>query len=80
MFRARLVPAPAEVIGWVGSLPGPVAVVYESGPTGFGLARALTAAGVRCRVAASSKLQRPGGPGQDRRPGCVAPGPAAAAG
>ena len=59
--RARLVPAPAEVIGWVGKLPGPVAVVYESGPTGFGLARALTAAGVRCQVAASSKLQRPAG-------------------
>jgi len=59
--RARLVPAPAEVIGWVGKLPGPVAVVYESGPTGFGLARALTAAGVRCEVAASSKLQRPAG-------------------
>ena len=78
--RARLVPAPAEVIGWVGKLPGPVAVVYESGPTGFGLARALTAAGVRCEVAAASKLQRPGGPGQDRRPGCVAPGPAATAG
>jgi transposase len=59
--RARLVPAPEVVIRWVGSLPGPAAVVYESGPTGFGLARALTAAGVRCEVAASSKLQRPAG-------------------
>jgi transposase len=36
-------------------------VVYESGPTGFGLARALIGAGVRCQVAASSKLQRPAG-------------------
>ena len=45
----------------MGSLPGPVAVVYESGPTGFGLARALTAAGIRCEVAAASKLQRPAG-------------------
>jgi hypothetical protein len=35
---------------------GPCAVFYESGPTGFGLARALTAAGWRCQVAASSKL------------------------
>ena len=61
VFRARLVPAPQEVLGWVGSLPGPVAVVYESGPTGFGLSRALAAAGIRCQVAAASKLQRPAG-------------------
>jgi len=38
-----------------------VAVAYEAGPTGFGLARALDAAGVRCVVAAPSKLQRPAG-------------------
>jgi hypothetical protein len=37
-------------------LPGPVAVTYESGPTGFGLARDLTAAGFRCEVAAPSKI------------------------
>ncbi len=61
LFRARLTPAHAEVLGWVAHLPGPVAVVYEAGPTGFGLARALAAAGVRCEVAASSKLQRPAG-------------------
>jgi len=36
-------------------------VTYEAGPTGFGLARALDAAGVRCVVAAPSKLQRPSG-------------------
>ncbi|HVD90133.1 MAG TPA: hypothetical protein VNB91_14660, partial [Jatrophihabitantaceae bacterium] len=45
VFRARLVPAPREVIRWMGSLPGPAAAVYESGPTGFGLSRALAAAG-----------------------------------
>ena len=50
-----------EILGWVARLPGPCAVTYESGPTGFGLARALISAGVRCEVAASSKLQRPGG-------------------
>jgi len=60
-IRARLVPAPEQVIGWIASLPGPCAVVYETGPTGFGLARALTAAGVRCEVAAASKIVRPGG-------------------
>jgi len=36
-------------------------VVQEAGPTGFGLAPALSAAGLRCEVAASSKLQRPAG-------------------
>jgi transposase len=36
-------------------------VAYEAGPTGFGLYRALTAAGIRCVVAAPSKLQRRSG-------------------
>ncbi|MGB7820166.1 MAG: IS110 family transposase [Ornithinibacter sp.] len=61
VFKARLCPAPTEVMAWVGGLPGPCAVVYESGPTGFGLARAFSAAGIRCEVAAASKLQRPAG-------------------
>jgi transposase len=61
VFRARLMPTPVEVLGWVHRLPGPAAAVYEAGPTGFGLARALSGAGVRCEVAASSKLQRPAG-------------------
>ena len=38
-----------------------MAVTYEAGPTGFGLARALTAAGIICEVAAPSKLIRPVG-------------------
>ena len=38
-----------------------MAVAYEAGPTGFGLSRALTAAGIRCEVVAPSKLQRPAG-------------------
>ena len=61
VFRARLTPSHADVIEWVGKLPGPCAVVYEAGPTGFGLARALSAAGLPCQVAASSKLLRPAG-------------------
>jgi transposase len=48
-------------VAWLGELPGPVAVTYEAGPTGFGLARALTAAGITCEVAAPSKLIRPAG-------------------
>ena len=42
-------------------LPGPVAVTYEAGPTGFDLYRALTAEGIRCEVAAPSRLQKPSG-------------------
>src|SRR6476469_6681694 len=61
VFRARLTSSHADVIEWVGKLPGPCAVVYEAGPTGFGLARALSAAGLRCQVAASSELLRPAG-------------------
>lgn len=39
----------------------PVAVTYEAGPTGYGLARALSTAGLRCVVAAPSRLPRPAG-------------------
>ena len=61
LVRRRLGSSPAEVLAWVGSLPGPVAAAYEAGPTGFTLARALRAAGVRCEVLAPSTLQRPVG-------------------
>src|SRR4051794_4143212 len=61
LFRQRLVPDQRVVIDWVRGLPGPAAVAYEAGPTGFGLARALTAAGIRCEVAAPSKIERPPG-------------------
>lgn len=57
----RLSPKTDAVVEWVGSLPGPVAVTYEAGPTGFGLARALETVGVRCVVVAPSKLERPPG-------------------
>ena len=45
------------------ALPGPTRVAYEAGPTGFGLARALDAAGIGCVVAAPGKIERPA---QDR--------------
>jgi transposase len=52
-----------EVVAFCAGLPGPVQVAYEAGPTGFGLARALGAAGVGCVVAAPGKIERPA---QDR--------------
>lgn len=61
VFQRRLCPDHREILEWIGGLPAPVAVTYEAGPTGFGLARALIGAGIDCRVAAPSKLQRPVG-------------------
>ena len=61
VWQRRLTPDPADILGWVSGLPGPVKVVYEAGPTGFGLARHLRSHGVACLVAAPSKLQRPTG-------------------
>ena len=61
VFKRTLVPTGEAVIDWLRTLPGPVATTYEAGPTGFGLYRALTAAGIRCEVAAPSKLTRPAG-------------------
>jgi transposase len=61
LIQAKLTPSHEHVLTWVRALPGPVAVAYEAGPTGFGLSRTLNAAGVRCVVAAPSKLQRPSG-------------------
>jgi transposase len=59
VVRGRLVPTAEVVLDWIGRLAGPVAVAYEAGPSGFGLARQLRAAGVRCVVVAPSKLHRP---------------------
>jgi transposase len=61
LVRTRLTPSHEHIRCWLGELPGPVAVAYEAGPTGFGLARSLAAAGIRCEVVAPSKLQRPSG-------------------
>ena len=47
------------VVAFCVSLPGPVRVAYEAGPTGFALARALAAVGVECVIAAPGKIERP---------------------
>jgi transposase len=61
LVQAKLTPSHDHIRSWIAELAGPVAVAYEAGPTGFGLYRSLTQAGIRCVVAASSKLQRPAG-------------------
>jgi transposase len=64
VLTARLGPDSAGVLAWLGELSsghGSLAVAYEAGPTGYGLARALGAAGHRCVVAAPSKIVRPAG-------------------
>ena len=61
LVQAKLTPSHEHIRSWVQALPGPVAVTYEAGPTGFDLYRALTGAGIRCAVAAPSKLQKPSG-------------------
>lgn len=59
--EAKLTPSHDHIRSWIAEHADPVAVTYEAGPTGFGLYRALTEAGIRCVVAALSKLQRPAG-------------------
>jgi transposase len=49
------------VIGWLKALPGPVHACYEAGPTGFGVQRAASAAGIRMEVVAPSKTPRAAG-------------------
>lgn len=61
LFQRRLIPSHEQIRSWLDDLPGPVAVAYEAGPTGFGLARWLNAEGIRCEVVAPSKLHRPSG-------------------
>lgn len=61
LFQSKLTPSYDHLEAWIGGLPGPVAVAYEAGPTGFGLYRQLKAAGIRCEVVAPSKLQKPAG-------------------
>ena len=71
-FQRRLTPGRDEIRDWIRSLPAPAVVVYEAGPSGFGLARYLIDADIDCLVAAPSKLQRPREIGS--RPTRVMPG------
>ncbi|MGW2818926.1 IS110 family transposase [Streptomyces sp. NPDC001415] len=61
IFSQRLDAETHNVMTWVAGLPQPAAVAYEAGPTGFFLARTLDEHGIRCVVAAPSKMERPRG-------------------
>jgi len=54
----RVPPGYEETVAWLKTLPRPVRVAYEAGPTGYGLARACAAAGIGCTVAAPSRIRR----------------------
>src|SRR5438874_6378145 len=53
----RVPPGPEATVAWLKTLPAPVRVVYEAGPTGYWLARACAEAGISCAVAAPSKIR-----------------------
>src|SRR4051794_29292482 len=55
----RLSGETSDVVAFCAGLPGPTRVAYEAGPTGFALARALSAVGVGCVIAAPGKIERP---------------------
>ena len=81
VFKARLTPSHADVLEWIARLPGPCAVVYESGPTGFGLGPGVDGGGVAVRGGGVIEAAAPGrGSGEDRRARRPAPGPVVAAG
>jgi transposase len=53
----RVPPRCEATVEWLKTLPAPVQVVYEAGPTGYGLARACAEAGISCVVAAPSRVR-----------------------
>jgi len=53
----RVATGDAGTVAWLKTLPQPVRAVYEAGPTGYGLARACSAAGISCVVAAPSRIR-----------------------
>lgn len=60
-------PTAADVAGWLATLPQPVYCAYESGCTGFVLARGLRGLGYDCDVIAVSTLPRSA---KDRKQKC----------
>ena len=57
LWSLRLPPGNEATVAWLQTLPRPVRVVYEAGPTGYGLARACAGVGISCVVAAPSRIR-----------------------
>src|SRR4051812_22567510 len=56
--RSLRLPSGGEAtVAWLRTLPAPVRVVYEAGPTGYRLARACADSGINCVVAAPSRVR-----------------------
>ncbi len=53
----RVPPGCDARVAWLTTLPAPVRVAYEAGPTGYRLARACAEAGIGCVVAAPSRIR-----------------------
>ena len=63
----RVVGRPHELLPWLRGVERPARMVYEAGPTGYGLARRALAEGHRARgVRAGEDRACAGGSGQDR--------------
>lgn len=55
----RVMGRPHELLPWLRSVERPARMVYEAGPTGYGLARRALAEGIELSVCAPSKTERP---------------------
>jgi transposase len=55
----RLVGRPHELLPWLRGVERPARMVYEAGPTGYGLARRAQAEGIELGVCAPGKTERP---------------------
>src|SRR5439155_22152179 len=53
----RVPPGNEGTVAWLKTLPAPLRVVYEAGPTGYGLARGCAKSGISRGVAARSQIR-----------------------
>jgi transposase len=59
LVTKRMVGRPHELLGWLRGVERPARMVYEAGPTGYGLARRARAAGIEMVVCAPGRTDRP---------------------
>ena len=59
VFTRRVVGRPHELLPYLREIERPARMVYEAGPTGYGLARRALAEGIELGVCAPGKTERP---------------------